>query len=135
MILTTLPDLPPRPETAANAEFRRRFHARWGRENAVVCGHAMHAEYSVFAQTLSFNLVPGGSERFSLARRELAVDDDSWLVLNEGARCARLLTAARRRGPSPFSCARGRKTKSLPGAPRRASTAAACGAPDRLRHA
>jgi hypothetical protein len=39
MILTTLPDLPPRPETAANAAFRRRFYVRWGHENAIVCGY------------------------------------------------------------------------------------------------
>ena len=56
MILTTLPDLAPRPETAGNAEFRRRFYARWGRENAIVCGHARHAEYAVHPQTLSVKM-------------------------------------------------------------------------------
>ena len=36
MIVTTrFPDLAPRPETAANAAFRRRFAARWARENVV----------------------------------------------------------------------------------------------------
>ena len=38
MILTELPDLPPRPETPANAAFRRDYVARWGKENTVLCG-------------------------------------------------------------------------------------------------
>ncbi len=40
MILARLPDLPPAPETAANAGFRQAFYRRWGRENAIVCGPA-----------------------------------------------------------------------------------------------
>ena len=32
MILTDLPDLPPRPLTARVAAFRRDFYRRWGRE-------------------------------------------------------------------------------------------------------
>lgn len=86
MILTQLPDLPPRPETAANAAFRRWFYARWGRENAIVCGSARHAEYAAIAQCLSVKLAHGAGERYLLPRRELLVDDDRWLVLNQG-RC------------------------------------------------
>lgn len=106
MILTTLPDLAPRPQTAANAEFRRRFYARWGRENAVVCGHARHAEYEVFPQTLSIKMAAGGRERYFLAgRRELAVDDDNYLVLDEGSRYGSVLSAARPGGPPAWSFA------------------------------
>jgi AraC-like DNA-binding protein len=105
MILTTLPDLAPRPQTEANAEFRRRFYARWGRENAVVCGRAVHAEYEVFPQTLSVKMAAGGRERYFLARRELAVDDDNYLVLNEGSRYGSLLRAALPEGPPAWTFA------------------------------
>jgi AraC family transcriptional regulator len=95
MILTTLPDLPPRPETAANAAFRRRFYERWGRENAIVCGATREAEYATLAQPLSIKLAWGGRERYLLADREVVVDDDNWLVLNEGARYGSVLRAQR----------------------------------------
>lgn len=98
MILTTLPDLPPRPETAANAAFRRRFYARWGRENAIVCGRATLAEYAELPQTLSIKMARAGRERYFVGRRELVVDDDNWLALNEGATYASLL-----RSPRPAS--------------------------------
>ncbi|MCW5634466.1 MAG: helix-turn-helix transcriptional regulator [Rubrivivax sp.] len=92
MILTQLPDLPPRPLTAGNAEFRRRFYARWGRENAVVCGRARHAEYAEHPQTLSLKMAGGGRERYLLGPRDVVVDDDSYLVLDEGARYGSVLS-------------------------------------------
>lgn len=95
MILTAMPDLPPRPETAANAAFRRRFYARWGMENAIVCGHATRAEYAAIPQTLSIKMALGGRERYFLPRRELVVDDDTLLVLNEGSCYGSLLEAPR----------------------------------------
>jgi AraC-like DNA-binding protein len=94
MILTTLPDLPPRPETAGNAEFRRRFYARWGKENAIVCGFAHAAEYAVHPQTLSLKLARGGRECYRLPQREIVLDDDNYLVLNEGERYGSVLRAA-----------------------------------------
>lgn len=36
MILTEMPDLPPRPLTAANAAFRADYFARWGKENLIL---------------------------------------------------------------------------------------------------
>ena len=95
MILTELPDLPPRPETAGNAEFRRRFYARWGQENAIVCGRAAHAEYARMTQVLSVKTAWGGREVYRLARRELAVEDDRYLVLNEGSTYGSVLHAER----------------------------------------
>lgn len=96
MILTTLPDLPPRPETSANAAFRRRFYERWGRENAVVCGAACDAEFARHVQTLSIKMARGVSgERYLLPQRELRVDDDSYLVLDEGLRYGSVLRAQR----------------------------------------
>jgi AraC family transcriptional regulator len=85
MILTRLPDLPPRPETDANAEFRRRFYARWGRENAVICGRSTSAEYATMTQALSIKMAWDGRERYRLPNRDVSVDDDSYLILNEGS--------------------------------------------------
>ena len=84
MILTQLPDLPPRPETPRNASFRREFYSRWGKENWIVCGSAHRAEYSKHRQTLSIKSVLGGREHYFVDGRRLTVTDESWLVLNEG---------------------------------------------------
>jgi AraC family transcriptional regulator len=95
MILTTLPDLPPLPETNANAAFRRRFYERWGRENAVICGESTSAEYAPMTQTLSIKMAWRGHERYRLAHREVSVGDDNYLILNEGNRYGSVLRAAR----------------------------------------
>jgi AraC family transcriptional regulator len=91
MIFATMPDLPPRPATPANAAFRESFLRRWGRENALVCGFTRNAEYQQHGQTLSVKAAWGGRERFLLAEREVAVDDDHWLILNDGRRYASVL--------------------------------------------
>jgi len=91
VILTQLPDLPPRPETPRNAAFRRAFYSRWGKENAIVCGPAQRAEYSKFRQTLSIKCVRGGREHYFVDGRRLTVTDESWLVLNEGREYSSLL--------------------------------------------
>jgi AraC-like DNA-binding protein len=84
MILTSMPDLPPRPLTAANAAFRERFYRRWGRETCLVSGSSRDACYETYPQTLSVKAAWGGRERYFLPERELAVDDDHWLLLNDG---------------------------------------------------
>ena len=61
MILTQLPDLPPRPETPRNAAFRRMFYSRWGKENWIVCGHAQNARYFEYRQTCSIKAAFKGS--------------------------------------------------------------------------
>jgi AraC-like DNA-binding protein len=95
VILTHLPDLPPRPETTANAAFRRNFYSRWGRENAIVCGRETHAEYAAITQTLSIKMMRGGREHYHLPQRHLVVDDDNLLVINEGACYGSVLQASR----------------------------------------
>lgn len=90
-----MPDLPPRPETAANAAFRRWYFPRWGRENAVVCGRTASVEYPLHTQTLSIKTAWEGSERYYLPRRELVVDDDNYLILNEGRTYASRVAARR----------------------------------------
>jgi AraC-like DNA-binding protein len=98
MIFATMPDLPPRPATPANAAFRENFFRRWGRENALVCGLTRQAEYGEHGQTLSIKAAWGGRERFLLPERELAIDDDCWLVMNDGRRYASVL-----REPQPVA--------------------------------
>lgn len=79
-----MPDLPPRPLTSANAAFRDMFYRRWGRETCLVSGSGTHFEYATHEQTLSIKAAWGGGERYFLREREVTVDDDHWMVLNEG---------------------------------------------------
>jgi AraC family transcriptional regulator len=91
VILTQLPDLPPRPETPKNVAFRREFYRRWGKENAIVSGTARRAEYAVYRQTLSIKMVSSGSEHYFVDGRRLSVGDESYLVLNENREYASVL--------------------------------------------
>jgi AraC-like DNA-binding protein len=84
MILTELPDLPPRPETPANAAFRRDYVARWSRENLVLCGQTRYAEYPRVMHPLSIKMAWGGSEVYRLRRRDVHVRAGRYLVLNDG---------------------------------------------------
>jgi len=79
-----MPDLPPRPETPRNAEFRREFYRRWGRENCIVSGVSRRVEYRLFRQMLSIKCIARGDETYFVDRRQVTVSDDTYLVLNEG---------------------------------------------------
>jgi len=72
--------LRPRPE---NAAYREAFYRRWGVENAIVCGTGRAAEYMPWRQRLSIKLARGGRERYFVDGRSIAVDDDSFLILND----------------------------------------------------
>ncbi len=67
----------------ANAAYREAFYRRWGLENCIVCGTGRNAEYIPFRQRLSVKLARGGRERYFLDGRSIAVDDDSFLILND----------------------------------------------------
>jgi len=95
MILTELPDLPPRPETPANAAFRRDYVARWARENTVLCGASRFAEYPEVVHPLSVKMAWGGPEVYHLGRRDVRVGADTWLVLNDGDRYGSTLRSER----------------------------------------
>jgi AraC-like DNA-binding protein len=95
MILAFMPDLEPRPLTAANAAFRAAFYRRWGRENTIVCGSSRDAQYEAHPQTLSLKAAWGGAERYLLREREVRVDDDHWLILNHGRVYGSVLRAPR----------------------------------------
>jgi len=94
MILTEMPDLPPRPSTPRNAAFRANFYRHWGRENCVVSGSTRRAEYQPFRQTLSIKCVARGTETYYLDRRRITVSDENYLVLNEGRTYASSLETA-----------------------------------------
>ena len=100
VILTRLPDLPPRPLTAANAAFRREFYRHWGRGNWIVAGEARRADYDRFRQTLSIKCVARGVETYAVDGRRVAVDDRTWLVLNERREYASELRSDDRRAYS-----------------------------------
>lgn len=85
MILREFPDLPPRPKTPRNAPFRREFYRRYGNENVLICAATRSAAYAPFAHTLSIRMAWGGAHHFLVGHRRLSVDDDSYLILNEGS--------------------------------------------------
>jgi AraC-like DNA-binding protein len=93
MILRSFPDV--WPHTSANASYRAAFYARWGRESAVVRARATQAEFPPYPQTLSIKAAWGGDQSYFVGSRRLAVDDDSYLVLNEGQTYGSELRAAR----------------------------------------
>lgn len=95
MILTELPDLPPRPETPANAAFRRDYVARWGNENTILCGLTRFAEYPRVMHPLSIKMAWGGREVYRLRRRDVHVREGSYLVLNEGDEYGSTLSSER----------------------------------------
>ncbi len=84
------------PDTSpGNTAFRAWFYARWGRENCIILGHTRFAEYPPFTQRLSIKTARGGAERYFLDHRSVAVDDDNFLVLNDGRTYASCLEADR----------------------------------------
>lgn len=96
VIVTEMPDLPPRPETACNAAARREFYRRWGHENAVICGAAQYAEYAAMRQTFSVKTVMRGQEHYYVNGRRVSVGEGTWLVLDEGREYSSVLQGERR---------------------------------------
>lgn len=90
MLLWSMPNLEPE-----NRTFREWFYSRWGRENCIIMGRATHAEYERFAQRLSIKMAIGGAERYFLDERTVAVDDDHYLILNDGRAYGSLIDSAR----------------------------------------
>lgn len=68
--------------------FRPGFYARWGKENAVISARTRRAEYPEYDQLLSVKMIRGGSEDYFIDGRRVAVDDDTFLILNAGRRYA-----------------------------------------------
>jgi len=71
-----------------DAAFRPRFYERWGRENAVISARTRRAEYGEYRQLLSVKAAWGGAEAYFVDGQRIAVDDDTFLILNAGRRYA-----------------------------------------------
>jgi len=67
----------------ANESFRRWFYQRWGRENCLISARTRRAEFPLFEQCLSIKAAWDGTEDYFVDGRRLAVDDDTYLILNE----------------------------------------------------
>ena len=79
MLLRSMPDLSP-----ANTHYRAWFYSHWGRENCLILGRSRDAVYDRFRQRLSIKMARGGRERYFIGGRTVAVDDDNYLILNDG---------------------------------------------------
>jgi AraC-like DNA-binding protein len=67
-----------------NEDFRRWFYTRWGRENCLILARTRAAEYPLFTQRLSIKSAWGGFEDYYIDGRRIAVDDDTYMILNDG---------------------------------------------------
>jgi AraC family transcriptional regulator len=65
-----------------NPEFRREFYRYWGKESAVICAQARQAEYPEYRQLLSIKAAFCGTEEYLLGRRQVAVDNETFLIIN-----------------------------------------------------
>jgi AraC family transcriptional regulator len=92
MLLHSFPNVADTPE---NAAFRRFFYSKWGRENCLISARARTGIYPPFTQRLSIKCAWGGPERYLVDGRTLAVDDDNYLVLNDGRQYASVLSSTR----------------------------------------
>jgi hypothetical protein len=79
MLLRTLPDF-----VSAHAEVQQSFNSKWGRENCIVWGRARRSKFGPRMHSLSIRAAWGGEERCQFDGRTVAVDDDSFLILNNG---------------------------------------------------
>jgi AraC family transcriptional regulator len=77
VILRQMPDLAP-------GLFHDWFYQHWGRENCVISARTRYAEYPPYQQRLSIKAAWGGTEDYFIDHRRVAVDDDTFMILNDG---------------------------------------------------
>lgn len=77
MILRQMPPL-------GQEAFRTWFYRHWGRENCVISARTRRAEYPLFEQRLSIKAAWDGSEDYFIDGRRVAVNEDTFLILNDG---------------------------------------------------
>src|SRR5262245_50044835 len=90
MLLRTLPDAAAPPDTLHDD-----FQSKWGRENWIIWGRERRARFGPCAYSLCIRAAWGGEERCHFDGRTVAVDDDSFLILNNGRVCTTQIDAAR----------------------------------------
>lgn len=64
--------------------FSKAFYTRWGHESAVISARTRLVEYPEYRQLLSIKAARGGTENYFVDGRRVAVDDDTYLILNHG---------------------------------------------------
>lgn len=79
LILKSMPEL-------SDPLFRTWFYQRWGRENCIIAARTRRAIYPAFTQRLSIKAAAGGREDYFVDGQRIAVNDDTYLILNDG-RC------------------------------------------------
>lgn len=79
MLIRSLPAIP-----ANDAEFQKWFQSRWGQENCIIWGRTCHADFGPLTHTLSIRAAWHGTERIHINGRTVAIDDDNFLILNQG---------------------------------------------------
>lgn len=97
LLLRQFPDpkrLEPLPR---NEAYRKAFYARWGVENCIVMGKTRRVEFPLFEQRLSIKIASGGRERYFFAgpNREIDVDEENFLIVNDGRLYGSLIAAER----------------------------------------
>ncbi|HEU0223889.1 MAG TPA: AraC family transcriptional regulator [Steroidobacteraceae bacterium] len=80
---------------AENADYRRRFYARWGREHCFVLAASRGIELPPYTQRLSVKTVCHGAEHYQFDDRTLLIDEDSYLIVNDGRTYASRIAADR----------------------------------------
>ena len=78
---------------ASNNGLHGSFLAKWGRENCILWGRARHAEFGPYAHSLSIRAVWGGSQHCHVGGRTISIDDDNFLILNQGRTCSTSIRA------------------------------------------
>jgi AraC-like DNA-binding protein len=68
--------------------------SRWRREHVVISASLRDAAFGPFAHGLSIKAAWGGREHYLLGNRRLAVDDENYLILNEGSRYSSMVDAS-----------------------------------------
>lgn len=78
-----LNSLPRVDDTPANRDFRKYFYSKWGKETCIISAREKQGDYPEFTQRLSIKAAWGGPEHYHLDGRTVAVDDDTWLLIND----------------------------------------------------
>lgn len=75
--------------------FRPWFYSRWGKENCIIGAHTAKVEYPSYEQTLSIKAAWGGREDYFVDGRRIAVDDDTFLILNNRRKYSSVISAGK----------------------------------------
>ena len=97
LLLRQFPDPKRLEPLARNQAYRKAFYARWGVENCIVMGRTRRVEFPLFEQRLSIKFASGGRERYFFAgpNREIDVDEENFLIVNDGRLYGSLIAAER----------------------------------------